>query len=88
MYKPKNHHERIIQRIKISAGQLKKVISMVENGEYCIDVIHQLQAVQKALREIDHAILENHLKTCTTKALRKGNSKTAITEIMQILKKW
>lgn len=87
MYKPKNQHERILHRLKISLGHMKKVIQMVEDGEYCIDVIHQSKAVQKALKETDQVILENHLHTCTATAIREGREKKAIQEIMGIIKK-
>lgn len=87
MYKPKTEKERILHRFKISLGQMKKVIEMVESGAYCIDVIHQSKAVQKALRETDQVILENHLNTCAAKAIREGKEKKAIDEIMGIIKK-
>lgn len=87
MYKPKNHKDRVIHRLKISLGHLKKVISMVEDGEYCIDIIHQSQALQKAVKNVDELILENHLKTCAAKAIRSGKEKEAIAELMGIIKK-
>lgn len=87
MYRPKDTQERIAHRLKISMGQLKKVIQMVEDDKYCIEIIHQSQAIQKALKETDNLILENHLKTCAADAIRKGKEKEAITEIMQVLNK-
>ena len=87
MYRPKDTQERIVHRLKISLGHLQKVITMVEEDTYCIDIIHQSQAVQKALRETDNVILENHLTTCASDAIRKGKSKEAIREIMQVVKK-
>ncbi len=87
MYKPKTQQERILHRLKISLGHMKKVLNMVEEGSYCIDVIHQSKAVQKALKETDHLILENHLRTCAAKAIREGKEKKAIEEIMGIIKK-
>jgi DNA-binding FrmR family transcriptional regulator len=87
MYKPKDTQERIAHRLKISMGHLKKVIAMVESKDYCIDILHQSQAVQKALRETDNVILENHLKTCAADAIRQGKSKQAIAEVMAVVKK-
>lgn len=87
MYKPKDTKERILHRLKISLGHLKKVIQMVEDGEYCVNTIHQSKALQKALRETDNHILENHLNTCAAKAIRAGQEKKAIEEIMGIIKK-
>ncbi len=88
MYKAKNTHEKILHRLRISIGQLKKVEEMVASGAYCLDVIHQSQAVQRALKQTDHLILENHLKTCTAKAIKSGKSNTAVSEVMQIIKRW
>jgi DNA-binding FrmR family transcriptional regulator len=87
MYKSKDTQERITHRLKISVGQLKKVIEMVESNKYCIDILHQSQAVQKALRETDNLILENHLNTCAADAIKKGKGKEAIAEVMAVVKK-
>ncbi len=87
MYRPKDTQERIVHRLKISLGHLQRVVKMVEDDKYCIDVIHQSQAVQKALKETDNLILENHLNSCVTDSIRKGKSKEAIREIMEVVKK-
>lgn len=86
-YRPKDTQERILHRLKIAQGHLKKVIKMSENNEYCIDVIHQSQAVQKALEEADAVILENHLKTCVVDHIKKGNVKVSTEEIMKVFKR-
>jgi len=86
-YRPKDTQERTLHRLKIALGHLKKVVSMVEANDYCIDVLHQSQAVQKALKETDNLILENHLKTCVADAIGEGKKDEAIAEIMQVFKK-
>lgn len=86
-YKPKDTKERIVHRLKIAQGHVKKIMTMVENDAYCIDILHQSDAVQKALKEIDAIILENHLQTCTSEAIREGRSEEAIIEVMKIFKK-
>ncbi len=86
-YKPTNSKERIEHRYKISLGHLKKVIEMVEKGAYCIDVILQSQAVQKALRATDEVLLENHLKSCAAGMIKRGEGEKAIKEVMEVLKK-
>lgn len=87
MYSPKDTQERILHRFKIAQGHLKKVISMVVGGQYCIDVIHQSQAVQSALHEADSVLLENHLKTCVVDNIKKGEADASIKEIMNVLEK-
>ena len=86
-YRPKDTQERILHRLKIAQGHLKKIISMVENDVYCIDILHQSQAVQKALKETDNLMLENHLKTCAAEAINQGRSKEAVEEIMNVFRK-
>jgi len=87
MFKPQNTQERILHRLKIAKGQLEKVISMVERDEYCIDVLHQSQAVQAALKETDGVILEDHLRTCVSDSIKSGNQEEAIKEVMEVFKK-
>ncbi|MEK7558918.1 MAG: metal-sensitive transcriptional regulator [Patescibacteria group bacterium] len=86
-YRPKDTHERILHRLKISKGHLEKVIKMVEDDSYCIDVLHQMQAVGSGLKETNNLVLENHLKTCAIDAIREGRQEEAIGEIMTIFKK-
>jgi len=87
MYRPKDTQERILHRLKIARGHLEKVILMVEEDKYCIDVLHQSQAVEQAIRETDNLILENHLKTCASDAIREGREEEAIAEVMKVFKR-
>lgn len=86
-YRPKDQQERIIHRLKIARGHLDKVIKMVETDEYCIDVLHQMQAVESGLKETGNVLLENHLKGCVADAIGKGKKEEAIAEIMTVFKK-
>jgi DNA-binding FrmR family transcriptional regulator len=47
---PPEERAEIIQRLRSADGHLKAVISMVETGEPCEQVLHQLGAVRAALR--------------------------------------
>lgn len=46
---------------------------MVEGDQYCIDILTQTSAVHKALEKVDVMILENHLETCVTTAIRSDD---------------
>ncbi len=87
MYGAKTTQERTIHRLKIAQGHLAKVLQMVESNQYCIDVIHQSQAVQRALEEVDALVLENHLQGCVVEHIKKGEAKKSIDEIMSIVRK-
>ena len=86
-YRPKDTHERITHRLKIARGHLDKVIKMMDDDAYCIEVIHQMQAVESGLKETGNLLLENHLKSCVSDAIKKGNADKSIKEIMEVFKK-
>lgn len=77
----------ILHRLKIAKGHLEKIISMVEEDAYCIDVVHQSIAVQAALKEVDEIILRNHMETCVADSIRKGKTKEVVDEVIKVLQK-
>lgn len=86
-YRPKDTQERILHRLKISKGHLEKVMRMIQDDAYCIDVLHQLNAIQGGLKEVGNVVLENHLRGCVSDAITKGKKNEAIAEIMEVFKK-
>lgn len=84
MFHSHTHKHSVLHRLKISRGHLDKVIKMVEADEYCIDVLTQSKAVQKALSNADAVLLENHLNTCAVDHIKEGKSKKAVDEIMKV----
>jgi CsoR family transcriptional regulator, copper-sensing transcriptional repressor len=63
-------HSDTIRRLKTAEGHLRGIQRMLTDNVYCIDVLHQLQAVQSALNKISKDILEQHLNTCVITAIR------------------
>jgi DNA-binding FrmR family transcriptional regulator len=66
-------NEETLKRLKIIAGHMGGVIRMVEEEAYCIDIIRQVQAVQAALNKVSAGILQDHLNSCVTTAIRGEN---------------
>ena len=62
--------ETVTRRLASAAGHVKGIERMVEDDAYCIDIIKQIQAVQAALGKVSSLILDNHLHTCVTSAVR------------------
>jgi DNA-binding FrmR family transcriptional regulator len=56
-----NHLSNVTRRINIIKGQLDGLLRMIENDEYCIDLLTQSTAVQQSLKSLDAIILERHL---------------------------
>ena len=63
-------HEGALQRLKTVEGHIRGIQRMVENDEYCIDVIRQIQATQAALNKVSNIVLEEHLNSCLITAVR------------------
>lgn len=75
-------HTDAIRRLKNIEGHIHGIIKMVERGEYCIDIIRQIQAVQAALGKVSSSILEKHLHSCLITAVRGED----VTERERVLK--
>jgi DNA-binding FrmR family transcriptional regulator len=60
----------IIARLRNVEGHVRGVERMVEGDAYCIDVIKQILAIQRALDKVNSLMLGNHLDTCVTTAIR------------------
>jgi DNA-binding FrmR family transcriptional regulator len=80
-------HENALHRLKNAEGHLRGVQRMIQQDAYCIDVIHQIQAVQAALNKVSSMILEEHLNSCLTTAIRgedEGERERVLKEITEV----
>lgn len=55
--------KRALHRTAILEGQLRGVSKMIDNEEYCMDIITQSRAIQRSLESLNRLLLENHLRT-------------------------
>ena len=62
--------QQLLNRLKTVEGHVRGVQRMVEDDAYCIDILKQTQAIQRALEKFNSLILTNHLNGCVTTALR------------------
>jgi len=62
--------EEALKRMKSIAGHVKGIERMLENDQYCIDVIKQIQAVEAALSKVSTLLLEGHLHSCVITAIQ------------------
>jgi DNA-binding FrmR family transcriptional regulator len=61
-----------LKRLRRIEGQIRGLQRMVENDEYCIDVLTQIAAATKALQAVSLGLLEEHLKHCVAQAVAEG----------------
>jgi len=79
----------ITNRLKSVEGHVRGIEKMVNDEAYCMDILKQVKAVQKALDRVAAITLENHLNTCVTTAIRskdKAEKERVVDEVMDVFK--
>ncbi len=74
----------VAARLRSIAGHVRAVERMVEDDRYCVDVLRQTMAIEKALERVDALVLEGHLRTCVADAFREGRSDETVKELAEI----
>lgn len=64
----------ILNRLKRIEGQVRGVGQMVADERYCIDILHQVQAVKAALSKAESEILKDHAACCVSEAIASGDT--------------
>ena len=67
-----HNKEKVTVAVKKAKSSLEKVLQMVEEDKYCIDVIQQNLAVIGLLRSANLSLLEGHVNCCIKDAAKKG----------------
>jgi DNA-binding FrmR family transcriptional regulator len=80
------YQRSVLNRLKTARGHLDAVMRMVEDEEYCPDVMKQLAAVQGMLEGTSRVVLRNHIETCVATAIREGRTEEILDELMETLK--
>jgi DNA-binding FrmR family transcriptional regulator len=62
--------KQILRRLQSIEGHIRGIERMVDEETYCIETMKQINAVQAALAKVSQMILESHLNTCVTSAVR------------------
>lgn len=61
---PHPQSSEVITRLARAEGHLRAIKQMAEHGKPCAEILHQLGAVQAALRKVAQQVLEDHLDHC------------------------
>ncbi|MBQ0928232.1 metal-sensitive transcriptional regulator [Saccharopolyspora sp. TS4A08] len=60
------------KRLRRIEGQVRGLARMIDDDEYCIDVLTQVSATTKALQAVALGLLDEHLKHCVSEAMSEG----------------
>jgi DNA-binding FrmR family transcriptional regulator len=76
----------ILNRLRSVEGHVRGVSRMVEEDAYCMDVVLQIRAVERALKKVTGLVLDRHLHSCATAAIRgddPGERERVIRELLE-----
>jgi CsoR family transcriptional regulator, copper-sensing transcriptional repressor len=68
---------KVLARLRRIEGQVRGLHRMVEEDQYCIDVLTQIAAATKALQAVALVLLEDHLAHCVADAVAAGGPQAA-----------
>ena len=62
-----------LKRLRRIEGQARGIARMVDEEQYCIDILTQISAMTKALHAVSLGLLEEHLGHCVVEAARTSD---------------
>src|SRR5690606_679609 len=74
----------ILKRIAYIEGHLNGVRRMIEEDQYCVDVLKQTYAVRRAIEKMEAMILEQHLQGCVVQGMKEGREGAVVGELLDL----
>jgi len=83
--------KKLLARLRRIEGQVGAVRRMLEEDQYCVDILLQISAVQGALGKAGEVLLGTHVETCVAKAFESGSKAErdeSIQELMEVFARY
>jgi DNA-binding FrmR family transcriptional regulator len=77
-----------ISRLKKIEGQIRGIMRMLDEEKYCIDIINQITAAEKALDGVSKIVMKRHVETCVSNAIVRGEGQNKIDELIETVFKY
>ena len=76
--------QEALRRLSYIEGHLKGIRKMVEEDQYCVDVLKQTYAVQRAIDKFESLLLQGHLRSCVIDGVHEGREEQVISELEEL----
>ncbi len=80
-----HHNKELLNRARSIQGHMGAIVRMLDEDAYCIDIIKQTQAIEKALDKLNTLLLEQHMESCVTTAIRSNKPRERERVIKELL---
>ena len=70
-YRSDEVKKNLIHRLNRIEGQVRGINRMVEEDQYCLDILNQISAVRSALNRVGQILLESHIRGCVAGAIEQ-----------------
>ena len=80
------HKSSALNRLKTVRGHIDAVIRMVDEEQYCPDIMKQVSALEGSLEGVNRVLLQNHIETCVLEHVEAGRSEQVVDELMETLR--
>lgn len=77
---------KLMNRLNRIEGQVRGVKKMLEEEQYCVDILTQVSAIQAALNAFNKELLSSHIHSCVVEEIQKGNT-DVVDELCDSIKK-
>jgi CsoR family transcriptional regulator, copper-sensing transcriptional repressor len=74
----------VLKRLNYIDGHLQGVRKMIEEGQYCVDVMKQAFAVRRAIEKMEAKMLDGHLHHCVVDAVQRGETEDVLNELSEL----
>jgi DNA-binding FrmR family transcriptional regulator len=80
----KSSKEDAIKRLNYIEGHLRGIRKMVEEDTYCVDILKQTYAVQRAIEKFEQLLVQDHIKGCVPEGIREGRDEEVLSELAEL----
>jgi DNA-binding FrmR family transcriptional regulator len=77
--------QEVATRLAKAEGHIRGIIKMVQEDRDCPAILLQVAAVRSALDKVSQIILEDHIETCVSKAIKEGRGEEAVQELREAI---
>jgi CsoR family transcriptional regulator, copper-sensing transcriptional repressor len=82
VYGTATKQKELQDRLRRIEGQVRGLQRMVDEGQYCIDILTQVNSVVAALKAVGVGLLDGHVRHCVTESIERGDGDEKVEELM------